>query len=194
MNCEKIGNVIKKIRLEKGLTQKQLADKLFLSDKTISKWERGIGCPDISVLLQLSDILGINIDVLLEGELSQNSFVGGNMKKSKIYVCPECGNITFCTGNAEVSCCGRKTECLVEQKADEKHSINVEQIENDWYLTSEHPMEKGHYISFVAFMTGEKVQIFKQYPEWNLSLRFAKREHGKLLWYCTKHGLFYKNI
>lgn len=68
MNCGKIGKLILKYRKEKNMTQKDLADKLNISDKTVSKWERGLGCPDISLLIPLSEVLEINIYELLGGE------------------------------------------------------------------------------------------------------------------------------
>lgn len=192
MDCGKIGRFIYTLRREKGLTQKQLAQQLYLSDKTISKWERGLGCPDIALLTDLAEILGVNIEVLLTGEQKENRFVGGDMKKINYYVCPLCGNFVFCTGEASVSCCGRKLEVLEAKKADATHQIQVETVEDEWYLTTEHPMTKEHYFSFVAFATGDKIQVIKQYPEWNLQVRIPKRGHGKLLWYCTEHGLFYQ--
>ena len=67
MDNEKIGQLIYTLRKEKGMTQKQLADALFLSDRTISKWERGIGCPDIALLPQLAALLEIPIENLLTG-------------------------------------------------------------------------------------------------------------------------------
>ncbi len=70
------------------MTQKQLADAMNLSDRTISKWERGLGCPDISLLIQLSELLNVNIKEILSGDLISNEFVGGNMKNTKYYVCP----------------------------------------------------------------------------------------------------------
>ena len=123
MDCAKVGKLIRCLRQEKGLTQKQLADTMHLSDKTVSKWERGLGCPDVSLLADLSDILGVNVEDILDGELSPNPFVGGNMKKSRYYVCPICGNITLCTGNASVSCCGRKLEPLEPRKADDEQKL-----------------------------------------------------------------------
>ena len=113
MDYEKIGSLICKLRKEKGLTQKQLGDKLHLSDKTISKWERGLGCPDISSLQSLADILGVNTEKILLGELNQKDLDGGNMKKLKFYMCPDCGNIIISTSNSEVSCCGRKLSALI---------------------------------------------------------------------------------
>ena len=116
------------------------------------------------------------------------------MKKTKYYVCPVCNNISLCTGEAEVSCCGRKIDQQQMQKAEENEMLSVEVIEEDWDITAAHPMSKEHYISFVAFATGDRVQIYKQYPEWDIQLRIPKRGHGMLIWYCTTHGLFYQFI
>ena len=55
-------------------------------------------------------------------------------------------------------------------------------------------MEKGHYISFVALVTGDRAEIVKQYPEWELQVRFYKRGHGLLVWYCSEHGLLEQPI
>lgn len=194
MNCVKVGEVIRLLRSEKGMTQKQLAEKMNLSDKTVSKWERGLGCPDVSLLTELSKILDVDISTLLSGELSADDFTGGNMKNTKFYVCPQCGNVTLCTGNAGVVCCGRKLEPLAVKKADGAHLLSTENVEDERFITSSHPMQKDHYISFIALASGEKVQIFKQYPEWNIQLRLPKSEHGKLLWYCTEHGLYFTDI
>ena len=194
MQTINVGNIIRELRTERGMTQKQLADKMNISDKTVSKWERGLGCPDVSLLSELSDLLEVDIGKLLSGDLAPNDFVGGNMKKIKYYVCPMCHNISLCTGEAEVSCCGRKIDQQKMQKAEENEMLSVEVIEDDWYITVAHPMNKEHYISFVAFATGDRVQIIKQYPEWDMQLRIPKRGHGMLIWYCTKHGLFYQLI
>lgn len=192
MENERIGNIIKALRIEKKLTQKQLADKLGISDKAVSKWERGLGAPDISLIRELSDLLDVNISNLLSGDLSRNDFFGGNMKKTKYYICPDCKNIVISTGNAEVSCCGKKLTAQKPTKASEEQKLKVEILEGDWYITSDHPMTKEHYIFFIAFATGDRVQIIKQYPEWNLEQRIQKRGHGMLLWYCIEHGLFYQ--
>ncbi|MDD4075843.1 MAG: helix-turn-helix transcriptional regulator [Eubacteriales bacterium] len=194
MDCEKVGKLIRELRLEKRMTQKEVADALHLSDRTVSKWERGMGCPDVSLLAALSGLLGVNIEGMLTGDLAVNDFVGGNMKNAKYFVCPSCGNITLCTGSADVSCCGRKLTALEAKKASEEEKLAVEQIEDEWYITSEHPMKKDDYISFIAFATGDKVFFLKQYPEWSVQARIPKREHGKLIWYDTKRGLFYQTL
>ena len=99
---KKIGNLIYKLRKDKNMTQKQIADLMNISDKTISKWERGLGCPDISLLPELSQILGVSIDQILFGQMNLNDLVGGNMNKLKFYVCSQCGNLMTATGNATI--------------------------------------------------------------------------------------------
>ncbi|MGN0714758.1 MAG: helix-turn-helix domain-containing protein [Anaerovoracaceae bacterium] len=202
MNNEKIGSLIFTLRTEKGMTQKQLADVLSISDKTVSKWERGAGCPDISLLRSLCDYFGVDMEKMLDGELAENDFTGGNMKKSKFYVCPVCGNVTVTTGEASISCCGRKLESLEPVRLGKGNAadsglpepLQVEKIEDDWYITSNHPMGKDNYISFVAFLTGDRLQLVKQYPEWNLQVRIPARGHGMLLWYSTGDGKLYSQL
>lgn len=194
MDCQKIGNLIRQFRLQNGLTQKQLADRMNLSDKTVSKWERGLGCPDVSLLRELSEILGIGLGGLLSGEITENDFTGGNMKNTRYFVCPICGSITVCTGNALVSCCGRNLETLEAKKAEGDEKLQLETIEDEWYIESSHPMEKGNYISFIAFATGDRLEMLKQYPEWGIHVRIPKRGHGKLLWYSTTKGLYYQLV
>ena len=114
------------------------------------------------------------------------------MKKAMYYVCPVCGGITMTTGQAELSCCGRKLRALVPQKAAEEEKLRVEKVEDEWFITSSHPMTKAPHIAFVAFATGDKIQLIKQYPEWNLQVRIQKRGHGMLFWYSTTQGFFYQ--
>lgn len=192
METSRVGSIIRTLRQELRMTQRELADKMNLSDKTISKWERGLGLPDISLIPELSRILGIEIMNLLAGDMTPNNFAGGNMKNTKYFVCPTCQNITLCTGEAEVSCCGKKLAAQTLKKAEEGERLTVQLAEDDWYITSEHPMDKEHYISFVALASGDRLQIIKQYPEWNLNVRIPKRERGMLIWYSTDYGLRYQ--
>lgn len=194
MDNRKVGELIYHLRKEKRLTQKQLADQMNISDRTISKWERGYGCPDVSLLPSLSTLLGVNIENILNGELSSNDFVGGNMKKSNYFVCPSCNNFVLATGDITLSCCGRKLEPLEAQKATDEEKLSIEEIDHEWFISSDHSMTKDHYISFIAFATGDQVQIIKQYPEWSFQTRLPKRKHGKLFWYDTQFGLFYQLI
>lgn len=194
MDNVKIGNLINKLRKEKGMTQLQLAEKLHISDKTVSKWERGLGCPDVSLLTDLSEVFGVDLEKLLSGQLDANEERGGNMKKLNFYVCPECGNVITAMTDAGISCCGKKLKALEPVKASEEEKLSVEVIENDYYISSNHPMVKEHYISFVALLTGDSLTLKKQYPEWDLQVRIPGRTHGKLIWYCTEHGLFYQLV
>ncbi len=189
MDCNKVGKLILDLRKEKNMTQKQLADAMNISDKTISKWERAQGCPDVSLLRELSEVLGVNIEKILLGDLETNEVDGGNMKKIKFYVCPNCGDILTSTGEAEVSCCGRKLLPLVAKQADEKHKLDLEDIENDLYITFTHEMTKIHYISFIAYVTYDRVLLVKLYPEQGGEVRFPKMHGGKLYFYCNEHGL-----
>lgn len=178
------------LRKENKMTQKQLADAMNISDKTISKWERGLGCPDVSLLHELSEILSVNIERILLGDLEPNDVDGGNMKKVKFYVCSNCGNTLTATGEAEVSCCGRKLAPLIPKRADEMHGLMVEEIENDFYITIAHEMNKTHYISFIAYVTCESVLFIKLYPEQNGEARFPKMYGGKIYFCCNQHGLW----
>ncbi|MEY8353001.1 hypothetical protein AALB39_06520 [Lachnospiraceae bacterium 54-53] len=111
------------------------------------------------------------------------------MKNTKYYVCPTCRNISLCTGEAEVSCCGKKLASLTLRKAEEEEKLSVQAVEDDWYITSGHPMSKEDYISFVVFVSGDRIQMIKQYPEWNLNIRLPRRGHGMLIWFSTDQGL-----
>lgn len=194
MDCKKVGKLIYELRKEKNMTQKQVAELMNISDKTISKWERGLGCPDVSLLLGLSNIFGVSIEGILSGEINLNELSGGNMKNIKFYVCDKCGNLITSTSEAAISCCGKKMEATVAKKAEEGHKLNVESIENEFFITTEHEMKKEHYITFVAHVKGDRVQIVKQYPEWNMQFRLNQVGRGKLYFYCINHGLFYQIV
>lgn len=194
MDCEKIGGLIRALRTERGLTQLRLAEQLGVSDKAVSKWERGLGCPDVSLLPALSALLGVPLEELLSGRLDAQEAVGGNMKKLKFYVCPCCGNLLTATGEATVSCCGKKLFPLEPQKAEPEEQLKVELIETEYFLSSPHEMTKEHYIPFVAFLNGDTLILRKLYPEWNLETRLPRLGHGQLIWYCTRHGLFTQRI
>lgn len=88
----KVGAFVAALRKEKGLTQKQLAQKLRVSDKTVSKWERGGGLPDISMLIPLAGELGVSVSELLAGQRLAGGDIGlrqtENLVKSVIKCCP----------------------------------------------------------------------------------------------------------
>lgn len=194
MDNIKVGKLIYKLRKENHMTQLQLAEQMNISDKAVSKWERGLGCPELSLLSELSKILNVDLEKLLSGELDANEVLGGNMKKIQFYICPDCGNVITAMVDTNISCCGKKMKALQPQKANENEKLKVETIENDFYIRTDHPMEREHYIAFIALLTGDSILLKKQYPEWELQVRIPFMAHGRLLWYCNKHGLFYMDI
>lgn len=193
-DCNRVGKLILGLRKEKGLTQRQLADALNISDKTISKWERGQGCPDVSLLQELSDVLAVNVEKILLGDLEPNSADGGNMNRIKFYVCSSCGNVITSTGEAEISCCGRKMSALIPKPCDENHRLNIESIEEDYYITFAHEMSKKHYLNFIAYISYDRVLFIKLYPEQAGEVRFPKQYGGLIYFGCNQHGLWVNEV
>lgn len=194
MNHYITGAVIKQLREQKHLTQAQLAEKLCVSDKAISKWETGKGFPDISLLEPLASVLQVSVPELLSGEQVINTNRAANLLRSKFYVCPICGNVLHSTGPAVISCCGITLPPLETEESDEEHAVQYEVVEHEHYVTVDHPMTKSHYISFIACVTGDRFDMAKLYPEGNAQTRFFIRGHGMLYWYCNHHGLFSQRI
>lgn len=194
MDNAKIGRLIYSLRKENNMTQLQLARLLNVSDKAVSKWERGLGRPDLSLLPQLSKIFNVDIEKLLSGQLDANKALAGNMRKTQFYVCPVCGNIITAMADANITCCGKKLTALPLQKADETQCLDIEKIENEYFVSSNHPMERQHYISFVALLSADGVIFRKLYPQWDLQCRLPFVRRTRLVWYCTQHGLFYQEI
>lgn len=194
MDQIKTGELIRSLRIKNKLTQKQLAEKINVSDKTVSKWETGKGCPDISLLTELAEVFQVDLQAILKGEINQKESETGNMKKLKFYVCPDCGNVITSTSEANISCCGKKLVALEARKAEENEKLSIEDMHGEWYISSNHSMTKEHYISFVAYVNESTAMIFKQYPEWNLQLSLPLYRSGRIIWYCTKCGLLYQDI
>lgn len=194
MNKEKIGALLQKLRAETGMTQKQLSERLHVSDKAVSKWERGAGLPDIGLLKELSAVYGVDVEKLLSGDLNEKEKDGGNMKRIKFYVCPHCGNTMTATGGDEISCCGRPIAPLAAQESDDAHALHVERVEEDYYITFPHPMSKQHFLSFVAWADDHRLLMVKLYPEQGGELRIPRLPNGKLYYHCTEHGLFQQKL
>ena len=194
MNTYVTGLTIKQLREKQRLTQAQLAEKIGVSSKTVSKWETGKGLPDITLLHPLAQALGISLIELMNGEHITNRNISANMLRCKFYVCPLCGNIIHSTGSAVISCCGITLPPLEAEEADGDHSITVENVEDEHFITVHHPMTKDHFISFVAFVTSDRSQLVKLYPEGNAETRLQLRGMGRLYYYCNRHGLFQKKL
>lgn len=184
------GAVIRKLRERKKMTQEELAETLYVSSKAVSKWETGQGFPDISLIEPLAKALDISVIELLSGADIKNSNRSSNMLKGRFYVCPVCGNVIRSTGEAVISCCGITLPPLEPEESDEEHCINVENVEDEYYVTVDHPMEKDHYITFLAAVSDSRVQFVKLYPEGNAEARFKRSCVKKIYAYCNRHGLF----
>lgn len=98
MNQYITGAVIKELREKNRLTQQQLADKLGVSDKTVSKWENAKGYPDITLLEPIAEAFSVSVMELISGNTVHNTNVSANVLRSKFYVCPVCGNVICSMG------------------------------------------------------------------------------------------------
>ena len=192
MNPYVTGAAIKQLREQRKLTQAELAEKIGVSSKTVSKWETGKGLPDISLLQPLAQALNISVIELMNGEQITNRNVSANMLRTKFYVCPVCGNVIHSIGDSVISCCGIVLPALDAEEADEDHAVEIEPVEDEHFITVRHPMTKAHSISFLAYATSDRVQLVKFYPEGEAQTRLQLRGLGYLYWYCNHHGLFVK--
>ncbi len=190
MDCAKVGHLIFQLRKEKGLTQQQVADLLNISNKTVSKWECGLGCPDVTLWSELAAVLGVDIQKMLEGKLDANLPDVGKIDKIQFYVCPACRNILTSTGHASISCCGRKLRPLKPASKSEELEITAQVMDIDFYISFNHDMTKDHYISFVAYVLYDRVLLIRLYPEQSAEVRIPMLARGGDFYlYCTKHGL-----
>ena len=188
------GATIRRLREAKGITQSQLADKIGVSSKAVSKWETAKGLPDITLIEPLAGALGVSVMELMSGDTVANKNLSANILRSKFYVCPVCGNIIRASGDAVISCCGITLPALEAEDADDEHEITLERVEDEYFVTVSHEMTKTHYISFFAYLTTDRVQFIKLYPEGNAEGRIQLRGRGYLYIYCNKHGLMKKRI
>ncbi|MBQ9849824.1 MAG: helix-turn-helix domain-containing protein [Clostridia bacterium] len=188
------GATIKRLREAKGITQTQLAEQIGVSDKAVSKWETAKGLPDITLIEPLAKALGVSVMELMSGDTVINKNISSNILRSKFYVCPVCGNVIRTTGDTVISCCGITLPPLEAEEVDEAHGITVEKVEDEHFITVSHEMTKTHFISFIAYLTSDRVQFVKFYPEGNAETRLQLRGRGYLYIYCNKHGLMKKKI
>lgn len=190
MNQYVTGAMIKALREKRGLTQAELAEKLFISDKTVSKWENAKGYPDIALLEPIAKVFGISIAELMSGKAVSNVNVSANMMRSKFYVCPVCGNVIHSMGEAVINCHGVLLEPAQAEETDEHHKIFIESVEDEYYIRIDHDMTKQHYISFIAAFSPDGIQMFKLYPEGNAEARVKVRGVRRIFFYCNRDGLF----
>ncbi|SFB17443.1 Helix-turn-helix [Acetitomaculum ruminis DSM 5522] len=194
MNQYITGMTIKNLREQRNMTQNQLAEILGVSDKTVSKWERAKGYPDITLLEPIADAFKISVPELISGNTIQNSNVSANVEKSKFYICPVCGNVIHTMGEAVIHCHGISLVPAEAECTDESHMIFVERVEDEYFVRIEHEMTKTHYISFIVALSKDSSQLIKLYPESDAQARFKIKGVEKILFYCNKDGLFFCNV
>ena len=194
MNTYVTGAAIRQLREKRGMTQAELADKIGVSSKTVSKWETARGLPDITLLQPLAQALGVCVIELMNGEPITNRNVSANLLRCRLHVCPICGNVIHALGDALVSCCGVTLPPMEAEEGDDDHAISIERVEDEHFITVQHPMTKAHYISFIAYLTADTVQFVKLYPEGEAQTRLQLRGRGYLYIYCNKHGLMKKKL
>ena len=194
MNQYVTGAVIKELRQKNSMTQVQLADRLGVSDKTVSKWETGKGYPDITLLEPIAQAFRVSVAELLSGSPVQNANVSANMLRSQFYVCPICGNVIHSIGEAAITCHGVLLQPEMAEESDEQHKIFIEKAEDEYYVRVQHEMTKTHYISFIAAVSSERIQLVKRYPEEEAEARFKMQGVRKIFFFCNKDGLFSLNV
>lgn len=194
LNTYVTGATIKELREACRLTQAELAERIGVSAKAVSKWETAKGLPDISLLQPLAKALGVSVIELMNGNPVTNKNISANLMRSKFYICPICGNVIHCMGDTVISCCGVTLPALDAEETDEAHGLSIENVEDEHFITVRHPMTKEHYISFIAYVTPDRFQSVKLYPEGNAQTRFRLQRMGYLYFYCNQHGLFRKKL
>ena len=194
MNTYVTGATIRQLRENRGLTQADLAQTLGVSSKTVSKWETAKGLPDITLLQPLALALGISVIELMNGQHITNQNISANLLRCKFYVCPLCGNVIHALGNTVVSCCGITLPPLEAEEADDAHSLAIVPVEDEQFITVSHSMTKEHFISFIAFVSTDRFQLVKLYPEGNAETRLQLRGRGYLYYYCNRHGLYRRKV
>lgn len=216
MNQYVTGATIKSLREKRALTQSELASQLNVSDKAISRWETGKGYPDITLLEPLARALQVSVTELISGAPRCNTNASANMLRSKFHVCPVCGNVILATGEASIICHGVELPPLEAEPLESKtpgqeataesstgpttksttkeHLITLQQIDGEYYVHTDHPMTKSHYVSFIAAVSPNGVQLVKTYPESTAQARFMISGVSDIYLFCNKDGLFRTHI
>ena len=132
----------------------------------------------------------VSVTELMIGNAVNNGNVAANMLRSHFYVCPVCGNVIHSMGETVIHCQGILLTPWQAEEPDDKHKISIEKVEDEYYVRIEHEMTKEHYISFVAALGSDKIQMIKLYPEGNAEARVKINGMRKLLFYCNRDGLF----
>lgn len=166
MNAEKTGSLIRSLRIKKGLTQKELAHMICVTDKAVCKWEKGRGCPNITLISQLSKVLEVDIQSILQGYLDRNKKIGENMNHLKFYKCPTCGNLVTSIKSVELSCCGNKLSPVSAQtRSEPEYQPVIQEFDGQYSIKFNHPMTKSDYISQVIVVRYDQIMTVNLYAE-----------------------------
>ena len=166
MNAKKTGNLIRSLRIKKGLTQKELAHMICVTDKAVCKWEKGRGCPNITLISQLSKVLEVDIQSILQGYLDKNKKIGENMNHLKFYKCPTCGNLVTSIKSVELSCCGNKLSPVSAQtRSEPEYQPVIQEFDGQYSIKFNHPMTKSDYISQVIVVRYDQIMTVNLYAE-----------------------------
>lgn len=187
------GAAIKALREAAKLTQSQLAERLSVSDKTVSKWETGRGYPDITLLEPIAAALRVSVAELLSGRTVVNTNVSANMRRCHFYVCPLCGNVLHSMGQAAVSCHGVTLPPLDAEEAEGSHAITVEAVEDEYLVTVNHPMTRQHHLLFLAAVSDDRLQLIRLYPEGPAQTRIQRGVRAVYAC-CNRDGLFKQDL
>lgn len=190
MDQETIGTTIRALREARHLTQAELAQLLHVSAKTISKWETGRGCPDITLWEPAAQALNVSLTELMHRQVVHNRNVAANVARASYHVCPVCGNVIVSMGDAVIQCHGLRLMPLQAEAADEQHAVSISEVEDEYFVQITHAMTKRHHIAFIAAVTADGIQLTKLYPEGAAEARFPRRGLRTLLFYCNQDGLF----
>lgn len=194
MNQYVTGGLIRRLREARRLTQAELADALHVSDKAVSRWETGRGYPDLSLIEPLAAALSVSVIELFSGENVTNRNRAFHMRRLRFYVCPLCGNVIVSAGEAVISCCGLTLPALEAETPDAAHALQIDPVEDEYYVSAAHEMSKTHYISFMAAVSDDGVELRKLYPEGAAEARFKIARTRDLYYYCNRHGLFKMSV
>ena len=149
MNAFIIGSAIRQKREKMGLTQAELAEKVGVTDKAVSKWETGNGIPDIHIAKLIAEVFDVSVTEILDGDYITNKNQSGNLNKVNFYVCPVCGNIAYSVGEMYASCHGIKLSPL---KRENDENMSISQSDGELLIKIDSEMSKENYVSFVAFV------------------------------------------
>lgn len=152
---------------------------------------QGIVIPsEILKSMKLSEKSYVNLDLsgdVLTMRASQDS---ASLSGVKFFVCPVCGNVLYGTGDVQLNCHGHNLEPLEPQAAEGRFEYSVETIEDEYFVSIEHEMTKQNYISFMAAVSADRIQLVKLFPEGPAEARFKKSMVRYIYFYTSKDGLF----